>query len=244
MRRAFAVFRREMLSYFTSPVAYIILFVFLLVNGVIFYYYLQAFGGRMSDITRVLYGEVVFWFLALLIPPLLTMRSFSEEKKSGTFELLVTTGISDAALIAGKFFAAWCYFMLLWACLWPYFLMFEYAGDPEWGIWIAFQYGIALLGSVFCATGILASSLTQNQLVAASVGTVINLLVFFLNYFRFLFQPGDLALRYFDYISPVFHFTNDYTNGLIDLRYLVLYGSVTLLFLFGAAKALEWRRWW
>ncbi len=244
MRRVAAIYRRELLSYFTSPVAYIILFVFLLANGVTFYFFINAFQGRIDDILRSLYGGIVFWFLILLIPPLLTMRAFSEEKRSGTYELLVTTGISDTALVAGKFLASWTYFMFLWGTLWPFLWMLESVANPEWGVLIAFHFGIALIGLVFCAVGLFASTLTQNQLASASVAMVLNLLVFFMSYFRSFFQPGDLALRYFDYVSPAYHFVNDFANGVIDIRYVVLYGSFSLAFLFVAVKALEWRRWW
>ena len=244
MRRLMAIYLRELFSYFTSAVAYIILFVFLLVNGVTFYFFVNVFSGRIDDILRSLYGGMVFWFLILLIPPLLTMRSFSEERRTGTFELLVTTPTSDSAMVVGKFLASLTYFLFLWATLWPFLGMLEWVSNPEWGVLLALHYGLLLIGAVFCAVGLFASTLTQNQLAAASIAMVLNLLIYFMSYFRNFFQPGDLELRYFDYISPAYHFVNDYSNGLIDLRYVILYGSAVVVFLFLAAKALEWRRWW
>lgn len=244
MRRLLAIYRRELLSYFTSPVAYIILFVFLLANGVTFVFSLNLLKGQIEDILRALYGGMVFWFLVLLIPPLLTMRSFAEERRTGTFELLVTTGISESALVGGKFLASWTYFLFLWATLIPVHLMIGQVAEPEWGVIYAYHFGLASIGAVFCATGLFASTLSKNQLAAASIAMILNLLIFFLHYFRNFYQRGDLELRYFDYLSPSYHFVNDFSNGVIDLRYVVLYGSVSLLFLFLAVKALEWRRWW
>jgi len=214
------------------------------VNGATFYFYLTFLRGNLSGVYSSLYGVIVFWFLMVLIPPLITMRAFSEEKRSGTYELLVTTGVGEVRLVLAKFAAALTYFLFLWAALLPIHLMVERTGNPDWGVLIAIHLGLLLLGSLYTGIGILASTLTQNQLATATMATVLNLMLFFANYFRNLYGPGDLRLRYFDYVSPMYHFTSDFTEGVLDYRYLVLYGSATAGVLFLAVKCLEWRRWW
>ncbi|MCI0652751.1 MAG: ABC transporter permease [Planctomycetes bacterium] len=244
LRRLGALYRRELLSFFVSPIAYIVLFVFLLMNGVAFYFFLRAGRGSVELLISWQYSSVIFWFLTLLVPPLLTMRAFAEEHRSATFELLATTGAADATLVAGKFLAAWTFFLLLWLALLVPYAMLEWSCDLDWGIVLAVHGGLALAGALFTAIGICASSFTRNQLVAASTAMIANLLIFFLNYFRLLYEAGDCELRVFDYLSPLSHFMNDFAIGIFDARYVVLYGSLTCFFLFLAAKALERRRWW
>ena len=103
---------------------------------------------------------------------------------------------------------------------------------------------VLLVGALFSAIGIFASSFTKNQLVAASTAVILNLFIFFVHYFRFLFEAGDYELRYFQYISPLAHFGEDFTRGVFDYRYVTLYLSFSMFFLFLGVKSLERRRWW
>ncbi len=242
--RCLGIFRKEMLSLFVSPIAYIIMLVFLLVNGITFYFYLVIFNGDLAQLLRSHFGAIPFWFLSLLVPPLVTMRSFAEERRAGTFELLVTTGVSDTTLVVGKFLAAWTFLMILWLTVIPLFVLLGWVGNLDWGVVLTVHMGLALIGALFTSLGVLASSLTRNQLIAASVSTIGGLLLFFANFFRNFFEVGDFELRYFDYFSPLYHFNNDFTSGIFDLRYLVLYGSVSSFLLFLTVKSLERRRWW
>lgn len=244
MRVLWVVFRREVLSYFQSPVAYVILLVFLLINGITFYYFLTLFDGLLTPIVSQQYGFLSFWLLMILVPPLLTMRSFAEERRTGTYELLVTTGVEEALVVLAKFLSALFFFALLWAGVLFLFVLMETVGDLDWGVLMAVQVGILLLGSLFTSVGVLASSFTQNQLIAAAVAMIGALFLFFVHFFRFLFEAGRYELRYFDYVSPYYHFQNNFTQGILDLRYVVLYLSLTAFFLFLAVKVLERRRWW
>lgn len=245
MSRLWTLYWKEMLTYFVSPTAYIILFVFLGVNGVTFYFYLTAYGGNLEALLLSQYGLMPFWFLSLLVPALLTMRSFAEEKRSGTFELLATTGISDATFVGAKFLAAWTFFFFLWLTVLPLFGFVTWEGGTlDWGVLTTIHIGLALLGAVLCGVGVFASTLTKNQLVAASVSTVIGLLLFFLNSFRYFWDAGKFELHYFNFISPQVHFSRDFSRGVFDYRYLILYLSVTWFMLFLATKSLERRRWW
>lgn len=238
-----AIARRDLLSLFVSPVATIVLFVFLLLNGATFDFYLRALQGDMAAVIASQFGGVPFWFLILAIPPLVTMRSIAEERRSGTFELLVSTGAGDAAIVAGKFLAGWCFISVLWLALLPLLAFAESAGRIDWGSVITLYSGLLLANALFTAIGVLASSLTQNPLVAAVLGICGNLAILFLNWLRVLFPPGAIEIRWFEYVSPVYHFGNDFTRGVIDLRIVVLYLGVAAWALFLATKALERRSW-
>ncbi|MGE3165576.1 MAG: ABC transporter permease [Planctomycetota bacterium] len=244
MRRLLALYRKELLTYFVSPVAYIILFVFLGVNGITFYYYLVLARGNVELLLLSQYGLIPFWFLVLLVPPLLTMRTFAEERRTGTFELLVTSGVGDVPLVLAKFLGAWTFYAFLWATVLPLIVLLHWVGRVDWGIVVAIHAGILLLGALLTSVGVLASTLTRNQLVAAAVSMIANLTLLFANSFRAFFEVGQFELQYFNYVSPLFHFTRDFSRGVFDLRYLVLYASVTVFFLFLATKSLERRRWW
>lgn len=244
MTKLWLLYRKEMLTYFVSPIAYIILLVFLWVNGITFYFYLGASRGNVELLLLSQYGLIPFWFLCLLVPPLLTMRSFAEERRNGTFELLVTTGVGEVPLVLAKFLSAWTFFLFLWLTVLPLVLFLQWAGDVDWGLVVAIHLGIALFGSLLTSVGVFASSLTRNQLIAASVSMVLNLLLLFANSFRTFFEVGQFELQYFNYFSPLVHFTRDFARGVFDLRYLVLYLSLTAFLLFLTTKSLERRRWW
>ena len=243
MASAITILRREFLSLFVSPIAPIVLFAFVLVNGVALRFLLGISDGEMEPVLISLFGGPAFWFLWLLVPPLVTMRSFAEEKRSGTFELLVTTGVSDGALVVGKFFAAWGFLLILWGSVLPFLLLLEVSGSLDWGVVASTYCGIGFTTALLASLGILASALTQNQLIAAILATVANLGVFLVNFFRAAYPSSAIEQRYFEYISPAYHFARDFSQGVVDLRTLVLYGSGTLWALFVATKVLERRRW-
>ncbi|HIA27221.1 MAG TPA: hypothetical protein EYN79_03745 [Planctomycetes bacterium] len=244
MVRLVSLYRRELLGLFVSPVAWIILFIFLLTNGATFTFYLFALDGDTSALLASQYGSISFWFLMVLIPPLLTMRSFAEERRSGTFEMLVTTGIGDGTLVVAKFLSAWSFFIFLWATLLPLWILVARFGTLDTGILLTIHLGLLLVGALFCAAGILASSISSSALIAAGVGMVLDLGFFFVNYLRGLFPAGSLEIRYLEYVSPLYHFSSDFQLGIFDVRYLVLYLTVASMLLFLAVKVLERRRWW
>ncbi|MEM7166774.1 MAG: ABC transporter permease [Planctomycetota bacterium] len=244
LRTLWALYRRELRGFFVSPIAYIILMVFLLANGVTFLFYVRALHGQLEAIVMSQFTLIPFWFLCLLVPPLLTMRTVAEERRSGTLELLATAGVTDTAIVWAKYLSSWTFLCVLWAMTIPLFVVLNWGGAVDWGVLTAVYAGIALFGALLTSIGVFASTLSQNQLVAAAVSMVVSLLLFFMNSFRYLFQVGDYEIQYFNYISPTFHFTNDFVRGVFDYRYLIIYASTSLFFLFLAIKSLERRRWW
>ncbi len=240
---ALTVAHRELLSLFISPMAYVILFVFLLVNGATYRFYIIALRGEMEPVLASQFGGIPFWFLWLLVPALVTMRTFAEERRTGTFELLVTSGISDFSVVLGKFLAAWIFVSLLWAAVLVLLLVSSIYGSLDWGIVGSLYFGLAVSSLLLTAMGVLASSFTQNQLIAAILAVSANLGLFFFHYLRVLIPPGSIEHRFFEYVSPLYHFGSDFSRGVIDLRTSILYVTLSGALLFGAVKVLERRRW-
>ncbi len=183
LRNTWAIFSREILSYFFSPTAYVVLFLFLATNGITFYVYTYSFRAQTRQIDLVvqyLFGFAPFWILLLLMPPILTMRLLSEEKRTGTLESLMTAPVTDTQVVLGKFFASQAFFFLIWSSLLIFVGILEYLGNPDWGPVFAFYIGLFCLGALFNAIGIFASATTRNQLIAAVVALSMNLFLFFL----------------------------------------------------------------
>ena len=235
--------RREWTSLFVSPIAYIVLFCFVLIQGMVFRLHLSVSHGDMEFVTASTFGGVAFWFLWILVPPLITMRTFAEEKRTGTFELLVTTGVGDAAQVIGKSLACWLFLAVLWGSVLPLFLLAEIHGSLDWGIVASGMTGVLLTNTLLVTIGVLASSVTQNQLVAAILATVANLAIFLSSYLHALFPASAIESRFFEYISPRYHFARDFGQGVVDLRAPVLYLGLASAFAFLATKVLERRRW-
>ncbi len=244
-RNAWAIFLREMGAYFFSPIAWIVIFVFLVINGITFYVFSRVFAGQPRQITLViesLFGFSLFWILPL--SPILTMRLFAEEKRSGSLELLMTAPVSELEAVLGKFAAAQAFYTLVWLSLMPLFIMLEILGEPDWGpIW-AVYVGLFSLGLLTNSLGILASASTRNQLVSAILALSGNLLFFFVHLGQSLVPEEALeAHRLIRFVSFTSHFEGEYSRGIVDLRYPLFYASGALFFLFLAVRTVEARKW-
>jgi len=195
MRNFMAIMNREIKSYFSSPIAYVVIGLFLLVSGIFYYlivsnfvqmsmqadmqaqYYRMAppkLNVNMMAIRPVLHNMSLF---ALFFLPLVTMRLFSDEKKTGTIELLLTSPVSNVQSIMGKFAAGALLFLIMLAFTWIYMLLLFSFGNPEFGPVVTGYSGLFLLGLCYIAFGLFFSTLTDNQIVAA-VSTVAFILFF------------------------------------------------------------------
>ncbi len=243
--KAWAIFLREMGAYFFSPIAWIVIFLFLVINGSMFYAFSSVLTGQPRQITMVvesLFEFSIFWILPL--SPILTMRLFAEEKRSGSLELLMTAPVTEFQVVLGKFVAAQAFYTIVWASLLPLLVMLEVLGDPDWGpIW-ALYVGLFFLGLLTNAMGLLASASTRNQLVSAVLALSGNLLLFFLQMGQSLVPEDALeARRWIRFLSFTSHFEGEYSRGIVDLRYLFLYASLAVFFLFLAVRTVEARKW-
>jgi len=246
LRNTLAVYWREIGAYFLSPVAWVVIFLFLLVNGITFFVFChpRLFAGsprQISLIVESVFNFALFWILPL--SPILTMRLFAEEKRTGTMEMLMTAPVTETQVVLGKFLAAQKFFFLVWLALFPFFVILEVLGDLDWGPVLATYAGVFCLGLLTNSLGVLASAFTRNQLVAAVLALSGNLLFFFLPLAERLFEPNPDLKRFFHYVSFTQHFDGEYFLGVIDLRYVAFYLSLACLFLFFSVRVVEARKW-
>jgi ABC-2 type transport system permease protein len=244
VRKVWAVFLRDLGAYFLSPIAYVVLFLFALVHGWLFWYFTGRFEGSPHQITLTverLFRTLDLWTLTL--SPILTMRAFAEEKRTGTLEMLLTAPVSEAQVVLGKFLAAQLFYTLIWMSLLPLFGILEVRGDPDWGPILALYTGLFFLGLLTNSLGILASAATRNQLIAAAVALTGNLLFLLLVLGRNIWPDDPDVARVFHFLSFTEHFKGEYSRGVIDLRYLFFYASFSVFFLFFSVRVLEARKW-
>ena len=251
MRNIVAIADKELRSYFSSPIAYIIIGFFLLPFGVFFYLYLASFvkqsmqqaqfGGAMNInqnvIRYVLQNASV---IILFIMPMITMRTYAEEKRSGTIELLLTSPITDVEIILGKFFGALGLYLALLAVTLPHMgLLFLY-GNPEWRPVAAGYLGLLLMGGAFVSLGLLISSTTSNQIVAGIVTFVVFLLLWIIGWFADSAGPTIGPIT--SWLSITEHF-DDFSKGIIDTKHVLYYLSLITFGLFLTAKSVDTERW-
>ncbi len=228
---------KEFRSHLTSPMAYIVTFVFLLITGTFFSTYLTGTGYTDTSIAGFLDPGNL---LLLLFASVLTMRLLAEEKKLGTWELLLTAPVRDTEVVLGKFLGSMGVLMVMLALTLYYPLLLFIFGDPDVGPIVTSYIGLILLGSSAMAVGLFASSLTSNQIVAAVISGLILFSLWFVGYAVGL-VPENIG-ELLSYISLVGHF-NSFTIGIIDTRAIVYYLSLIALFLFFTIRSIETGRW-
>lgn len=237
MRNVTALTQRELAASFLSPVAYIVAAVFLIATGYLFMTQTLVEGGEAS-VRTMLNGMA--WLLAFAMP-LLTMRVLADEFASGTIETLMTAPVSDFEVVFGKFLGVFVFYLaLLVTTLVHVVLLFAY-GASDVGVVICGYVGMILLGGLYVAVGVFASSLTRHQLVAAIVGIGL-LSVFTLVVDAFAGWQGGTWRTVLGYINILHHF-GDFSKGILDTKSIFFFLSSTLFFLFLAVKVLESRRW-
>ena len=236
LNKVWAVCRKELAVYFSSPVAYIVAAVFLLFSG---YFFSVVLSYTREASIRLLFQNVAI--VMLLVAPMLTMRLFAEERKMGTFELLVTSPMRISELVAGKFLGAVILFLSIMAVTLEYPLILVIFGEPDWGPMIAGYLGFILMGTAFLAIGMFASSLTDNQIVAVVVSFGILLFMWIIGWASDL-VPSPAISMFIRSISIVDRFES-FSKGVIDTGDLVYYLSVIGTFIFLTIRALDWRRW-
>ena len=178
--------------------------------------------------------------ILLFVLPLITMRTYSEEKRSGTIELLLTSPLTDFQIIIGKFLGAMAlYAAMLAITLIHMGLLFSY-GNPEWRSVVTGYVGLLLMGGCFISVGLLISSLTKNQIVAGMVTFAVFLMLWVINWIASFTGPTTQSVL--NYLSITDHF-DDFTKGIIDTKHLVYYFSVISFGLFLTARSVDTERW-
>ena len=236
LANAWTFTQKELRSYFNSPVAYVILALFLLIAG--WFFAAGLFLVGQADM-RDLVGTVIPLAFLFFVPAI-SMRLIAEEKKSGTLELIVTMPVRDVEIVLGKYLAALGLLAAALLLTFAYPLTLSLLGDPDGGATFGAYLGLLLLGGSYLAIGVFTSSLTQNQIVAFITGFVLIFFLFMLDKVL-LFFPGPIA-SIIEYLSVLYHFEN-MARGVIDTRDLVYFASLIVVFLYLAVRSLEARKW-
>jgi ABC-2 type transport system permease protein len=245
MRNIWVIMKRELYSYFLSPIAYIVLVVFLIYNGVTFYMIMEILNQPMSitgSPMSIYLGGTIFYYLVIFpICSVITMRSLASERKSGTFETLMTSPVNDVQVVLGKFLSAWLFYICLWIPTLIYPAILEAYSDPDWGPILAGYLGTALLGGTLISVGIFTSSLTKSQLVSFILSyLLISGMAFIVGLGEYIFS-GTMLKEVFSYINLWSHM-EDFAKGIVDTRRLIYYFSVMTLCIFGAVKTFQLKR--
>jgi ABC-2 type transport system permease protein len=251
MRNVIAIADKELRSYFSSPIAYILIGFFLLPFGVFFYLYLGAFvkqslqmaqfGGAMNINQQVIrYVLQNASVIILFVMPMITMRTYSEEKRSGSIELLLTSPVTDVEIILGKFFGALGLYIAMLAVTLLYMAILFVYGNPEWRPLVAAYLGLLLMGASFVSIGLLISSTTNNQIVAGVVTFVVFLLFWIIGWFADTAGPTIGPIT--SWLSITEHF-DDFSKGIIDTKHVLYYLTLITFGLFLTAKSVDTERW-
>ena len=256
LRRIAWLFRKEMNIYLTTPLAYFIGAVFVLVSGYMFYvlvsYFAQTYNRYAMmgspegmDLTQMILRPFLSntAFLFLLIIPLTCMRLFAEERRQGTIELLMTSPLTTLEVVFGKFFAAVAmnFLIYLLTLLFPVFLLLY--GNPDMGPVVSGYLGVLLLIMAFSALALFASAVTSSQIVAAVIGLGLLLMTWIIGWISFSEFGTSTWLSVLQYISVPNHL-EDFFKGVIDTKHVIYFLSVTFLGLFttyGAVESMRWR---
>lgn len=252
--RVWPIFKKEMRLYFTSPVAYVVLTIFLVIAGWFFYnifafFTLASMQSAMNpamardlnvtdSVMRPLVSNISV--ILLLLMPLVTMRLFAEERRSGTIELLLTYPVRDGAVLVGKYLAALALYALMLALTLLYPGIIVYFARLEWGPLATAYVGLLLMGGTFIAVGIFASSLTENQIVASITTFGILLIMWIIGWSAD--YVGGMWGKVLQHLSIAEH-NDNFAKGVLDTKDVVYYLNFIALALFLTLRSLEARRW-
>ena len=213
MNNILTIYKKELKSYFTSPVAYIVIVVFLIITG--WFFTNTLFIANVVSLRSVL---DIIPFILLFFIPAISMRTIAEEKKAGTIELLLTKPITDFDIVIGKFLATITLAALTFAPTLVYVISLKFLGPIDLGSIISAYIGLVLMCGIYIGIGIFASSMTENQVVAFIISFLIIFVLFMLNKIL-IFIPAPLN-SIFEYISSDYHFSS-ISRGVIDTRDLI-----------------------
>ena len=242
MANIWAIFKRELSSYFTTPIAYVFAAIFVFLSGIFAFYLGNFFSRGQADLQS--FFQFHPWLYLFLIPAL-SMRLWAEERRSGTIELLMTLPISVSQAVVGKFLAAWAFSGISLALTFPMLITVNYLGDPDNGVIVASYIGSFLMAGAFLSIGSCMSSLTRNQVIAFVISAV--------TCFCFVLAGYPLVLDFFSTFAPEFlvhtistfsflsHF-DAISKGVIELRDVVYFTSLIIFWLFANAVIIDLRK--
>ncbi len=233
--------QRELGAFFYSPIAYVVLFAFTFMVGMLFVFLTDNFTPGSEASLR----DTFNWLPPLLCitVPILTMRLLSDEYRSGTIETLMTAPISDAEVVLGKFLGSFITYAIMLAATLFYVVLLSVFGDPDLGLLLSGYTGLLLIGAMFVAVGLFFSSITRNQIIAALLGAFFLLVLTILAWIIVMYADVRGSFRMILQMVSVMDRFQSFNRGLVDLNNLVFFGGGTAFFLFLAVKVVESRRW-
>ena len=244
-----SLLKKELRTCFYSPIAYVVMFFFWILSGGNFYWLLMnlAHGDSLTSASQWMFSGFVLPFAIPVIVPLITMRLFAEERKLGTLEALLTTSVRVPELVLAKFFGSLIFYIVLWlpSFVYVYFQLQmappEVSGFPDIGALKAGALGVILVGALYISVGLLMSTLTSNQIVAAISGFALLIGSLFVTmYLAYTAQSQGMRIVG-QYYSSYAHMM-EFSRGIVDSRVVVMYLSHAAWFLFAAVRVVESKR--
>jgi ABC-2 type transport system permease protein len=240
--RTMTIFQRELQSYFSTPIAYVFIVIFLLMTGIFTFYFGQFFSRGQADLTP--FFSFHPWIYMVFIPAI-TMRLWAEERKAGTIELLFTLPLTTTQIVVGKFLAAWSFTLISLILTMPIWICVNYLGEPDNGVILASYLGSLLMAGGFLAIGACVSAITKNQVVAFVLSLLLCLLINLSGFPMVI----DLLKNWLpeiivDTISS-FSFIANFdiiTKGIIDLKTLCFFASLIIFSLYANSILIESRK--
>jgi ABC-2 type transport system permease protein len=231
MRQAVLIFSKEFKDYFISPIAYIVIAIFLLVTGWLFFSTFFIFG--QAELRR--FFDLLPFLFALMVP-IITMRLFSEELNVGSYEILLTLPVTFPDIILGKFMAGVAFVAAILVPTLAYPISISFLGTLDWGVVVGSYLGSLLLGAAYVAIGLFASSLTRNQIIACIVGMVICAILAIIDKMLFFFPQSILDVAV--YLSSAIHFEN-VAKGIVDTRDILYFLSIVFIGLYATHLVMQ-----
>ena len=231
-----AILKRELGAYFSSATAYVVMAVYFFFSGLFFNFY--CISANSSSLSYV-YGNM--FYIILFLIPIITMKTFAEEKKQKSDQALLTAPTSLTEIVLGKFLGAFCLYAICCCIFLVYAVVISFFASPEWSVILCTFIGILLLGGSLIAINVFISVMTESMVVAAIIGMGVGLVISMTNYLISLIQV-DWIKNILNKINFLSYYEN-FTYGILSIVDVVFFLSVTALFLFFTVRVLEKRRW-
>lgn len=248
MTAALTIARREILSFFVSPIAYVVLTVWLLFFGIVLFLLATSFSaqppGTGANLLEVFFGgTALFWLPLLVFAPILTMRLLAEERASGTIEPLLTAPVPDVQIVLGKYLAAMSFWVVLWLPTLSYVWLASETGEEvvDYGAIAGTYLGLFCIGAFYMAVGLFMSAVARNQIVAAVLTFFVLGTMFVVGLFSFVTLDDSLR-SLFEYVG-LWTQMSAFSKGIVDTRFLVYDLSMAGMALFLSVRVLQANRW-
>jgi len=247
MSGAWPIFRREMLGLWVTPLAWVLLVVFLLIQGLSFYSIVVHVSSMTSASidsgpVQAYFGQSIFLLVSLLLVcPALTMRVFAEERRSGTIEALLTAPVTPGGVVVGKYVATLSTYVAMWVPTLLFILILRNTGQVDWRVVASSYIGVFGVGAGYLAVGTLMSAMTKSQLTAFVLTTLVIFGLFILGIGEYVFEPG--LLRDISTHVSVLSQMDEMAKGIVDLRRLVFDASLVAMPLFVTVRVVDSWRW-